>query len=62
MNVNRNILINTVGGSTASKNVVNYKLSLPADMVRVLGVTKEDRAVTLEIVANPIEIKKANKD
>lgn len=32
---------------TAGKNSKNYKISLPADMVRELGVTEEDRSVIL---------------
>ncbi len=57
MKVNRNIIVNKVGGATASKNAVNYKVSLPADMIRFLGVTKEDRLVSLEIVDDHVEIK-----
>ena len=34
-------------GGTAGKNSKNYKVSLPADMVRELGVTEEDRSVIL---------------
>ena len=62
MKVNRNVTINKVGGSTASKNAVNYKIALPVGMVKFLVITKEDRSVTLEIVGDHIEIKKASKD
>ena len=37
--VERNIIMGKAGG-TAGKNSVNYKISLPADMVKELGVTK----------------------
>lgn len=60
MKVNRNIMINKVGGSTASKNAVNYRVALPVNMVKALGVTKENRSVTLELVDDRIEIKKAS--
>ena len=46
MKVKRNIMFAKAGG-TAGKNSKNYKISLPADMVRELGVTKEDRSVIL---------------
>jgi hypothetical protein len=62
MKVTRNIMINKVGGSTASKNAVNYRVSLPVDMIRALGVTKEDRTVTLELFTDKIEIKKFKEE
>ena len=46
MQVKRNIMFAKAGG-TAGKNSKNYKISLPADMVRELGVTEEDRSVIL---------------
>ena len=46
MQVKRNIMFAKAGG-TAGKNSKNYKISLPADMVRELGVTEEDRCVIL---------------
>ena len=45
MEVKRNIIIGKVGGN-ANENSVNYKISLPAKMVKDLGVTKEGRAVS----------------
>lgn len=42
--VERNIIMGKVGG-TAGKNSINYKISLPAEMVKDLGVTQDDRAV-----------------
>lgn len=42
--VERNIIMGKAGG-TAGKNSVNYKISLPADMVKELGVTQDDKAV-----------------
>lgn len=58
MQVNRNIMINKAGG-TAGKNSKLYRISLPADMVRALGVTEEDRAVILEEVNGVLTIRKA---
>lgn len=61
MKVSRNIIFNKAGGNSG-KNTMNYKISMPADMVRALGITKEDRSVTLELLNDKIEIKKASKD
>lgn len=38
----RNIIIGKAGGNSSSKN---YKVSLPAGMVKYLGITEDDRAV-----------------
>lgn len=58
MKVNRNIMFAKAGG-TAGKNSHTYRLNIPADMVRGLGVTESDRAVTLTFENNTIIIKKA---
>ena len=55
--VERNIIIAKAGG-TAGKESVNYKISLPADMVKALGVTKENRAVIVEMDGEKIIIRK----
>ena len=47
--VERNIIMGKAGG-TAGKNSVNYKISLPAEMVKALGVTQEDKAVSVDYV------------
>ena len=57
MEVKRNIIIGKVGGN-ANENSVNYKISLPAKMVKDLGVTKEDRSVIWTFENNKIIIKK----
>lgn len=46
MIVKRNIMINRAGGN-AGKNSVNYRVSLPAEMVRELGITHDDKSVVL---------------
>lgn len=53
----RNISINKPGG-TASKNSRDYRISLPSEMVKQLGVTEEDRAVELEFLDGSIIIRK----
>lgn len=58
--IKRNVIIGKAGG-TAGKNSVNYKLSIPADMVKKLGVTPEDKEVTLYMEDGKIIIKKENK-
>lgn len=60
MQVKRNVMINKAGG-TAGKNSVNYRLSLPADMVKALGISEADRGVTLEFDGEKIIIKKAEE-
>lgn len=57
MQVRRNIMFAKAGG-TAGKNSKNYKISLPADMVRELGVTEEDRSVVLTCENGKVIIKK----
>ena len=58
MNVKRNIMINKAGG-TASKNGKTYRLSIPADMIREIGVTEDDRSVILNCENGILTIKKA---
>lgn len=45
--IKRNIMINKAGG-TASKGGLTYRVSLPAEVIRLLEVTPEDREVVLE--------------
>ena len=54
----RNIMINKAGG-TAGKESVNYRISLPSEAVRMIGVTNDDRKVILEYDKEKITIKKA---
>ena len=58
MQIKRNVIFNKAGGN-ASKNSYTYKINLPADMVRELGVTEEDRSVTLTCENGILTIKKA---
>lgn len=53
--VERNIIMGKAGG-TAGKNSVNYKISLPAEMVKELGVTQEDKSVLLDLFCGGIII------
>ena len=55
--VERNIIMGKAGG-TAGKNSVNYKISLPAEMVKALGVTQEDKAGAGDYVDGKIVIEK----
>lgn len=57
MKVKRNIIIGKVGGN-ANENSVNYKVSLPAKMVKDLGVTKENKGVILTFENDSIVIRK----
>lgn len=58
--VERNIIMGKAGG-TAGKNSVNYKISLPAEMVKELGVTQEDKGVLVSFDNGKIIIEKAKK-
>lgn len=61
MKVKRNIMINKVGGN-AGKGAVNYRVSLPAEMVRGIGVTPEDRAVVVDFDGETIRISKYREE
>ncbi len=53
----RNIIMGKAGG-TAGKHSVNYKISLPAEMVKELGVTQEDKCVLVSFDDGKIIIEK----
>lgn len=53
----RNVMFNKAGG-TAGKNSFTYKVNLPADMIKKLGVTPEDRSVSVEYNDGKIIIEK----
>lgn len=58
MQAKRNVMIAKAGG-TAGKNSKLYRLSLPADMVRELGVTEDDRSVILTCKNGIVKIEKS---
>ena len=58
MKVNRNIMINKAGGNSGA-NTKNYRVSIPADMIRELGVTEDNRSVVLTCENGKIVIEKA---
>lgn len=58
--VERNIIMGKAGG-TAGKNSVNYKISLPAEMVKALGVTAENKGVLVDLVDGNVIIRKKPK-
>lgn len=55
--IERNIMFAKAGGN-ASKNAYTCRISLPAYAIKALGVTPEDRAVTLEILDEKVIITK----
>ena len=57
MSIKRNVMINKAGG-TAGKDSKNYRISLPADMIKKLGITEDDRSVILEFKNDMIMITK----
>ena len=58
MKVDRNIMINKAGGNSGA-NTKNYRVSIPADMIRELGVTEDNRSVTLTFQDGKIIIEKS---
>lgn len=53
----RNVIMNKAGGASG-KNTYSYKLSLPARVIKELGVTPEDRSVILSFENGEIRIRK----
>lgn len=58
MQVKRNIMINKAGGHSGV-NTKNYRVSIPADMIRELGVTEDNRSVTLTCENGVLTIRKS---
>lgn len=48
-------------GGTASKNALIYRLTVPAEMIKALGVTPEDRSIELDMVGDTLTIRKAKE-
>lgn len=57
MKVERNVIMSKAGGN-ASKNAKTYKISIPAGMIRELGITEDDRSVVLTCENSTIVISK----
>lgn len=53
----RNIMMVKAGGN-ASKNAKTYRVNIPADMIRELGVTEDDKSVILKCENGVITISK----
>jgi hypothetical protein len=53
-------MINKAGG-TSGKGTKNYRVSIPVDMVRALGITEEDRGVLMTLEGGKIIIEKDTK-
>ena len=49
-------------GGTASKNALIYRLTVPAEMVKALGVTPEDRSIELNMVGDTLTIRKSEEE
>lgn len=50
-------MINKAGGNSGA-NTKNYRVSIPADMIRALGVTEDNRSVTLTLQDGKLIIEK----
>lgn len=55
--VKRNIMFNKAGGN-AGKNSYTYRLSVPVAMIEALGLTPDNRDVTLKIEPGKVIIEK----
>lgn len=55
--VKRNVMINKAGG-TAEKNSVNYRISLPAEMIHAIGITEDNRSFSIKYIDKKIIIQK----
>ena len=49
-------------GGTASKNALIYRLTVPAEMVKSLGLTPEDRSIELNMVGDTLTIRKVKEE
>lgn len=49
-------------GGTASRNDLIYRLTVPAEMIKALGVTPEDRNIELDMVGDTLTIRKTNEE
>ena len=52
----------TKSGGTASKSAVTYRLILPVEMVKLLGITPEDRSVELKMVGDMLTVRKHKEE
>ena len=57
MVVDRNVIFNKAGGNSG-KGSFSYKISIPADMIKELGVTEADRTVRMTLEGKKIIIEK----
>ena len=49
-------------GGTTSKNALIYRLTIPAEMIKSLGVTPEDRSIELDMVGDTLTIRKIKEE
>lgn len=49
-------------GGTASKNALIYRLTVPAEMIKALGLTPEERSVELEMVGDMLTVRKHKEE
>lgn len=49
-------------GGTASKGAKNYRLSLPTNWMKEMGITEEDRNVKISFDGNKITIEKIESE
>lgn len=56
--IKRNVLFNKPGG-TASKNAIMARLTIPPEFVKALGITPEEKEVTISLDGDKIIIEKA---
>lgn len=55
-------IIFTKSGGTASKNGITNRVTIPTTWVKEMGITKDDRDVTLKFENGVITIEKSNDE
>lgn len=60
--VSRNVIIGRARNKSENNDYINYKISLPAEMIKELGVTQEDKGVLVDFVDGKIVIEKAVRE
>lgn len=57
----RNVIMNKAGGASG-KNTYSYKLSIPARVIKELGVTPEDKGLILTLEDGKLIIEKDHSE
>lgn len=56
-----NVMINKAGGN-ASPNALSYRITIPSSWAKEMGISKEDKSVTVLFNGEEITIRKEQKN